>query len=178
MSRRHKEPDNKEHYEPEQMESHDDGHLGEKSGKKSNEYSLFGGMNSLFSVTASKFFSQRIVDKLVEKICTKVLDAFVSRSVEVDDLWVKIPRSAFDELGDGWLDSFRKQANPQTEEPPKESKRGAPRIKRLFNKIADSKVMKLFHKTWNEVQKKRAELERILLRLLSSWQSQGFCSRR
>ncbi len=147
MSRRHKETDNKDNYKPQEMESHADGHLGVTSdnystGKKRVYHRFLG--------TVSKY--------LAEKLSGLIKVSIMKDEIEIDDHWLKIPLSAFGELGDGWLQQFRKHAYPQNEGEPETKKKGAHPIKQLFKKIADSKVMEYFHNTLNEVKEKCVEL--------------------
>lgn len=150
MSRRHKENEIKENYKPQQMESHTDGHLRDTSNQDSASKKLFSGLTFTKRLT----FSSTVV---IEKIVSGVMKAFSNHEFELDDKWIKIPRSAFDELGDGWLLNYRKMKESKSEESPKK-KAGRNPIKSLFKKVADNKVMEFFHDTLCEVKKKCMEL--------------------
>lgn len=143
MSRRHKENERKDKYNTNSVESQADG-------------------NPNTSFSALEFLSRIISkgkpcfeDSSLSKIIDGIVAACMNNEIVIDDQWVKIPRYAF---GDGALKYFRKQANPEAEEEPVKKKKGRNPIKRLFNKIADSKVVRFFHDTLDEVKKKCAKL--------------------
>ena len=150
MSRRHRETETKENYKPQQAESQEDGSLREKR-------SFLRSASSLLKFSVVKRDGSKDGFSL-SKIVTAICKAFSKEEIEVDDKWVKIPRSAFDEQDNALLSKILKRSEPQPEEKSKSSKRGANPIKRIFNKIADSKVMEFFHDAINNVKAKCVEL--------------------
>lgn len=149
MSRRHKENDI-DTYKPQQAESHEDvSYKVERSAKHSASF-----LDKFLTVTkrdgSKDHFS---LSKITEAIST----AFSLFDVEVDEKWIKIPRSAFDQLGDGWLQYYREMKESESKESPKKTAGRNP-IKRLFKKVADSKVMEYFHGALHEVKNKCKEL--------------------
>ena len=150
MSRRHKETEITDNYKPQQADS-------QAEGSPKVKRSIFGGGLTLSNFSIVKRDGSKD-GFLLSKIMNAISKAFTSKEIEVDDKWVKIPRSTFNELENGWLNQYRESNNPQPEEEPKTSKRGANPVKRLFKKIKDSKVMELFHKTLNTVKEKCYEL--------------------
>lgn len=100
-------------------------------------------LKSLFSI---KLWTTKTDKKLMEVIGS----AFMHRGIEIDDKWVKIPRSFF---------KVHLDETPPFEAVLEEkSKRGRPLVKRLISKIADSEVVDYFKKTFKTVQKKCVEL--------------------
>ena len=91
------------------------------------------------------------------KIVNSIMTAFTHHEIEVDDKWIMIPRSTFDELGDEWLQNYREMKDSESKESPKK-KTGRNPIKSLFKKVTDSKVMEFFHDTLCEVKEKCMEL--------------------
>lgn len=142
MSRRHKENDIIDKYNTNSVESQAD----------SNPKTGFSKIESL-SRTISKetCFNVSLFSIIMDGIISSCLD----NKIVVDDQWIKIPHNAF---GEDALRYFRKQAYPETEEEPAKKKKGRNPIKRLFNKIADSKVVSFFHDTLDAVKEKCAEL--------------------
>lgn len=132
------------------MKSHDDGHCNDMSDYDSTCEAILGG----YTITRRRSLNINLYDKIIRS----VIDAFLLDNMEVGDKWVKIPRSAFGELGDGWLQRFRELNNPSFEEEQEVSKRGRNPIKRLFRKITDSKVMDYFRETLSEVKAKCKKL--------------------
>lgn len=88
--------------------------------------------------------------KIDSKLAEVIGNAFMHYGIEIDDKWVKIPRSFFEVHLD--------------ETPPYEavlegkSKRGRPIIERLISKIADSEVVGYFKKTMKTAKTKCVEL--------------------
>ena len=149
MSRRHKEQENT-NYKPQQAESHEDGSLRVKC-------SPLDTCLSILNFTITKRDGSKCQFSM-HKIMEAISGAFSRNEVEVDDKWMKIPLTAFKRYSDDNINRIVSHTFAQEEEKPKESKRGAHPIKRLFKKITDSKVMEFFHKTWNEAKEKCAEL--------------------
>jgi len=151
MSRRHKETENTDSYKPQQAESHEDGSPRVKR-------SIFGGASfSIKNFTITKRDGSSLPFSL-GKVMTAIANAFSKHEVEVDDKYLKIPLTAIDSYIHESMNRIPKQDTAQGEEEPEENKRGAPAIKRLFKKIADSKVMGFFHKSLVAVKEKCAEL--------------------
>ena len=151
MSRRHKESEIKDNYKPQQAESQEDGSPRVKR-------SLFSGAGSIIkNFTITKRDGSEAQFSL-DKIMNAIINAFSKQEVEVDDEWLKIPLSAFQPLEERSPFRFWKKKRSQPEEEPEKSKRGRNPIKRLIDKISDSKVMDFFHNTWDAVKKKCEEL--------------------
>ena len=151
MSRRHKESEIKDNYEPQQMESHDDGHLRVTLDKESTSNKILSGLTCTRRLGKLLSFSAEKVKDAIEK-------ALLKQEVVVDDEWLKIPLSAFQPLEERSPFRFWKKKRSQPEEEPEKNKRGRNPIKRLIDKISDSKVMDFFHNTWDAVKKKCEEL--------------------
>lgn len=143
MSRRHKENERKDKYNTNSVES-------QAGGNPNTSFSAYDLLSRIISKGKPCF-----EDSSLSKIIDGIVAACMNNEIVIDDQWVKIPRYAF---GDGALKYFRKQANPDAEEEPVKKKKGRNPIKRLFNKIADSKVVRYFHDTLDEVKKKCAKL--------------------
>ena len=150
MSRRHKELEEADNYEPQQAESQEDGSPRVKR-------SLFDACFSIKNFTITKRDGSK-GQFLMSKIIEAINGAFSRNEVEVDDKWMKIPLTAFKGYSDCNMNRIVSQVIAQGKEEKKESKRGAHPIKRLFKKIADCKVMEFFHKTWDAAKEKCAEL--------------------
>ena len=132
------------------MESHDDGHLRVTLDKESTSKILSG-------LTCTKCIG-KIFSFSTDKIIAAIEKAFSKQEVEIDDKWLKIPLSAFQPLEERSPLRFWKRNRSQPEEEPEKSKRGRNPIKRLIDKISDSKVMGFFRNTWDAVKKKCEEL--------------------
>jgi len=147
MSRRHKENDI-DTYKPQQAESHADGSPRDRHFSRSESFLSELLANSVTKRDASKdsFSLSRIIHAIRE--------AYEKRDVEVDDYWIKIPRRYFEEP----LSRIRQIAFSQ--EPPAEEKsnKGRPWLKRLIDKVEDSKVMGWFKSTLHEAKEKCKEL--------------------
>lgn len=149
MSRRHKEQETESYYKPQSVESHEDGHS-KKSGWISSSSSI---LNKLLTVTkrdkdsaVHRFNVNKIVDAL-HNVLTK---AFVDESIEVDDKWVKIPRSYFNE------ESFSLDVDEDVVESATYG-RGRRFLNRLINTVADSKIVGYVKATYKAAKKKVSE---------------------
>jgi len=149
MSRRHKESE-RENTKPQQAEPHADGRLRDKSGMESTSDKIYSVFDGLLKAT----FVGSAVRYLAGKI-TQVLGS-PSGKIVVDDKWVKIPRSAFNERDIDLLRQYNAHASPQQEERTERSKGGRNPIKQLFSKIADSAAVQFFRKTWDAAKKCKA----------------------
>ena len=98
-----------------------------------------------------KFKNVELPTNLFEKI-VEVCDRFNLEisGIEIDDKWVKIPRSLFEIHLD--------ETPPFTEVLEKKSQRGRPIISRLIKRIADSEVVAYFKKALETTKKKCVEL--------------------
>ena len=144
MSRRHKENDINT-YKPQQAESHADGSLRDKG------LSCLGLSIKNFTVTKrdgskDKFSSDIIMNAIVK--------AFEKMDVEMDDKWLKIPRRYFEET----LSTIRLTALGQEPPPNEKRNKGRPWLKRLIDKVEDSKVVGWFKTTLHEAKEKCKEL--------------------
>lgn len=144
MSRRHKENDINT-YKPQQAESHADGSLRDKG------LSCLGLSIKNFTVTKrdgskDKFSSDIIMNAIVK--------AFEKMDVEMDDKWLKIPRRYFEES----LSTIRLTALGQEPPPNEKRNKGRPWLKRLIDKVEDSKVVGWFKTTLHEAKEKCKEL--------------------
>ena len=147
MSRRHKEKEIPINYKPQQAESQADVSQRVECLQVEDD-------SILFDIKENKCNDGKF--RLSLSLMDAILKVFANQEFVVDKDWVKLPRSAFD---DGWLKYFRKAANPSPEEEPKKKrKKGRNPIKRLINKIADSKVVELFRETMDGVKEKCVEL--------------------
>lgn len=153
MSRRHKETEIIKNYKPQQMETHNDGHLNDMSDIKSKGYNISNAIMDIFTRLEHK----KLRD-YVEKLATDLFIGLSNHEIIFDGKYLKIPLSFIECLGDGWLEYFRMCRDGKTEDKPKISKRGRNPIKQLFKTISDSKVMEFFHDTWDAVKKKCKEL--------------------
>ena len=142
MSRRHKENDI-ETYKPQQAESHADGSPRVQSDYDSTSNKLFSGLSIARRVSCATKFLAKILNESIEK-------AFSLGEIEVDDKWVKIPRRYFEEP----LSSIRLTAFRQKHPPEEKRKKGHPWLKRLIDKVEDSKVVGWFKTTLYEAQQR------------------------
>lgn len=147
MSRRHKENDIKDNYCNNSVESRADG------SPNTHSSALEFMNNILFPESKTSFGSS--FSKLFDDINKSVITALCCGDIELDEKWVKIPRDVFAEEVQKY---FRKYANQETEEEQPKKKKGRNPIKRLFKKVADSKVVRFFRDTLDEVKEKCAEL--------------------
>jgi hypothetical protein len=143
MSRRHRENETVDNYKPHQVESHEDGH--QKKSRFTIGASIF--INNFLTigkrdVTLSKFS--------VDKIIHSVVRAFSDKKIEVDDKWVKIPRSYFESSTENIGEFVTEKLEPPKKEPSF--------VKRLFSKIDNSELVRLFKSTLQEVKVKCIEL--------------------
>lgn len=148
MSRRHKEKDNviKDNNNTNSVESQAD----------RNPFTLFSGIELFDRFTVSKHQASN-TEFSFSKTIDAIAKALADNQIVIDGQWVKLPLHVFE---DEVVKLFKKLANPEAEaeEEPKKKKKGRNRLKRLFNKIADSKVVKFFQDTLGEVKKKCVEL--------------------
>lgn len=145
MSRRHKENDI-ETYKPQQAESHADGSPRVPSDHESTSNKLFSGL----SITRKLSSATRY---LANKITESIGKAFSLGEIEVDDKWVKIPRRYFeDSLSSISLEDYH---DTHAEE---KCNKGRPLLKRLIDKVEDSKVVNWFKTTLHEAKQKCKEL--------------------
>lgn len=143
MSRRHKENDIVNINKPEIVESHEDGHL-EKSRSTFNSDSL---LDKLLTVSLKSTSATRyIAEKVANVIDTAVTKALSEAKIEVDDKWVKIPRSYFeDEL-------FGAQTVEEVIEPAPQG-RGRKLLNRLINRVSDSKIVGYVKRAYKSAKK-------------------------
>lgn len=137
MSRRHKENDI-DNIKPQQAESHADD-------RYKNEYSV---LNKFIKFTITKRDGTKdrfSLDKIASAISKAFTKAYEDDEIEVDDAYVKIPRR--------YIERYE-----LFEEEQRKSKAGRNPIKRLFARIADSKVVQYFHDTLEAVKLKCEEL--------------------
>lgn len=88
--------------------------------------------------------------KTDRKLAEVIGNAFMHYGIEIDDKWVKIPRSFFEVHLD--------ETTPLEAVMEEKSKRGRPIIKRLISKIADSEVVGYFKETMKTAKTKCVEL--------------------
>lgn len=139
MSRRHKEKET-DIIKPQQAESHADGR------QKEIWVRHFGSIKEEYTIIkcgANRFISSMrlIIPELPEALSM----ASERNEIEVDKKWVKIPRKYFKFEG-------------CDQEERKKSKGGRNPIKRLFKKIADSKVVEYYHNALEVIKEKCIEL--------------------
>ena len=125
------------------MESHEDGHL-EKSRSTFNSDSL---LDKLLTVSLKSTSATRyIAEKVVNVFDTAFTKALSEAKIEVDDKWVKIPRSYFeDEL-------FGAQAVEEVIEPAPQG-RGRKLLNRLINRVSDSKIVGYVKRAYKSAKK-------------------------
>jgi len=96
------------------------------------------------------------IDNLAEEVCTAVFKALRSKDVEVDANWLKIPSKYLDSRAFSLLHEMGHCA--MDEEPSaKKSKKGRPWLKRLIDKVEDSKVVSWFKTTLADAKQKAKE---------------------
>ena len=140
MSRRHKETETIKNYAPQiVLIDEDDIHV--------TSFLKIKIANILKNIFSPPYRWKKETDKKLAEI---IGNAFNSRDIEIDDKWVKIPRSLFEVHLD--------ETTPYEAILEEKSKRGRPIIKRLLSKIADSEVIGYFKKTLKTVQTKSVEL--------------------
>ena len=145
MSRRHKINDI-DTYKPQQAESHVDGGPRVQSDYDSTSDKLL----SELSITRSFSFSMEL---LARTISESIGNAFSLRDIEVDDKWVKIPRHYF-KKSFPTISLEKYQAAYDNEK----RNKGRPWLKRLMDKVEDSKVVDWFKTTLHEAKQKCIEL--------------------
>ena len=139
MSRRHREQEKNDN-EPQQAESQGDGRL-ERTRVRIRNFIPFKGIITKRDGTKDRFSLGKIASAISKAFST----AFEKDEIEVDEQWVKIPLKYFDE-------------ETIIEEMEKKSKGGRNPIKRLFDRISDSKAVQYFHDTLDAVKEKCVEL--------------------
>ena len=156
MSRRHKILETESNYKPQQVESYEDSH------QKKSRWAI-GATSILDKIhivtkrdkdTASQsdiilgLFGSigTIVSKAIHKAFTK---AFYDESIEVDDKWVKIPRSYFEAEASS-LDIEKKVIERESAT----QGRGRRFLNRLINTVADSKIVGYVKATYKEAKEK------------------------
>ena len=144
MSRRHKENDINT-YKPQQAESHADGSLRDKG------LSCLGLSIKNFTVTKRDGSKDKFS---LDKIMNAIVKAFEKMDVEMDDKWLKIPQRYFEES----LSTIRLTALGQEPPPNEKRNKGRPWLKRLIDKVEDSKVVGWFKTTLHEAKEKCKEL--------------------
>ena len=144
MSRRHKENDINT-YKPQQAESHADCSLRDKG------LSCLGLSIKNFTVTKRDGSKDKFS---LDKIMNAIVKAFEKMDVEMDDKWLKIPRRYFEES----LSTIRLTALGQEPPPNEKRKKGRPWLKRLIDKVEDSRVVGWFKTTLHEAKHKCKEL--------------------
>ena len=144
MSRRHKENDINT-YKPQQAESHADGSLRDKG------LSCLGLSIKNFTVTKRDGSKDKFSLDIIKNAIVK---AFEKMDVEMDDKWLKIPRRYFEES----LSTIRLTALGQEPPPNEKRKKGRPWLKRLIDKVEDSKVVGWFKTTLHEAKENCKEL--------------------
>ena len=145
MSRRHKENDIGI-YKPHQAESHADGSLRVPSDHDSTSNKLLSGLTVTRCFSVAPKYMANILAKAIEK-------AFSLHEIEVDDKWIKIPRPYFEDS----LSSIRLEEYKESYAEEKRNK-GRPWLKRLIDKVEDSKVVDWFKTTLHEAKEKCKEL--------------------
>lgn len=142
MSRRHKETEIKDNSQQIEVASQADNHL---RGYRFNlsSPSLLERLVAVKKPDKKKsIFSMEKISAAIEKISHILGDPLSISDIEIDEKWVKIPRSYFD---DEIVDKMTQG-------------KGRPFIKRLFNRITDNEVVDCFKKTLHAVKKKCTEL--------------------
>lgn len=148
MSRRHKESETERSYGPQQVESHEDGH------QKKSRWTIGASsiLNKLFTVTKKDTDSDlqcHIAEKIVKAIGRAFSKAFNDESIEVDDKWVKIPRSYFEtEVSSLDIEKEVIEREGSTHG------RGRKFLNQLINNVADSKIVSYVKETYKEAKKK------------------------
>ena len=101
--------------------------------------------------TTIKFDCTRIADAILKALNSSpnVVDSLIG-NIEIDDKWVKIPRSLFEVHLD--------ETTPYEDVFEEQKHKGRPTITRLINKIADSEVVSYFKKTLKTAKAKCEKL--------------------
>ena len=146
MSRRHK-VETENNYKPQQAESQADG-----SPKKSRWTVSSSSLLDKLLVTRKDRCTIRVLaEKIANVIQPAFTRAFIDDTIEMDDKWVKIPRSYFDE---GF---FKLHVDKDVEEEATHG-RGRRFLNRLINTIADSKFVSYVKDSYKAVKEKCVEL--------------------
>ena len=149
MSRRHKE-EIEITYKPQAVGSQEDFHLETSSEAPKDIYSVLSGLTVTKRDGTKSLFS-------LEKITNAIVNAFKQDVIEVDRDWVKISRSYLEkfclqhELGHIDVDRYE---SVEEDKP----RKGRKFLKRLFDKVSDSKMVGFFRETFHEVKEKACEL--------------------
>lgn len=148
MSRRHKELEKESNYEPQQVESYEDGH------QKKSRWTIGASsiINKLLTVTKRDKESDlqcHISEKIFNAIGRAFSKAFNDESIVVDDKWVKIPRSYFDAEASS-LDIEKEVIEREGAT----HGRGRRFLNQLINTVADSKIVDYVKAAYKEAKKK------------------------
>lgn len=148
MSRRHKEIETECKYEPQQVESNEDGHQ-KKSRWAIGATSILDKIHIVTKRDKDTASQSDIILGLFGSIGTIVSKAIRDNRIEVDDKWVKIPRSYFDE--DVMSLDIEKKV---IEREGATHGRGRRFLNRLINTVADSKIVGYVKATYKEAKEK------------------------
>lgn len=147
MSRRHKEKETEINYKPQQAESHADG------SQKNSRWTISSTsiLNKVLTVTKRDRSSTRFFAESLSFLGSVISDALINKKIVVDDKWVKIPRSCFEEA------SQKMQIDDDVLDQATHS-RGRRFLNRLINTVADSKIVGYVKESYQAVKEKCVEL--------------------
>ncbi len=148
MSRRHKEQETESNYKPQSVESHADGHSNNL--RWTNRSSSLLDMVLTVNQTDSGAF-RLLTEKITASILKAVAEAFIDKKIALDDNWVKIPRSYFEN------ESFSLDIGDEVIEETTHG-RGRRFWKRLVNTVEDSKIVSYVKRTYKAAEVKCKEL--------------------
>lgn len=131
MSRRHKKQETEINYKPQPVEPHEDCHSEESGCTKSGASSFLGKYFTVRKRDRVVYFS---ISKIAEAINKAVNKALAEQKIEVDEKWVKIPRSYFKE------DTFSQYVDEDVTEKVTHG-RGRRFLNRLISSVEDSKIV-------------------------------------
>jgi len=147
MSRRHKEKDIGNNYKQQQAESRADG-----SPKKPRWFGSLELLEKVITVTRKTRNDSYVL--CTEKVCNAIhkalTKAYLDDRIEVDDKWLKIPRSYLEE------DPIELEVEGELIKEANHS-RGRPFLKRLINTVADSKIVGYVKDSYKAVKEKCEE---------------------
>lgn len=153
MSRRHKIEETENIYKPQLVESHEDGHS--KKSRWSLGSSSF--LDKYFTVVKLDKGDPFSLEKIIRDICKAFTMAAIDNKIEVDDKWVKIPRSFFENAAN--LEKAVNLSNVDEEVREQSThRRGRKFLSRLINTVADSKLVKYVKDTYKAGKKYCNEL--------------------
>lgn len=146
MSRRHREQETDSNYKPQQADSRADG-----SRMSRWTFSSSSILNKFLTISVEKTSALRyFAKKISQAIGPAITNAIIDDKIEVDEKWVKIPRT--------YLEMYLRLQIDEEKLGITTHGRGRRFLNRLINTVADSKVVSYVKKSYKAVKEKCLEL--------------------